>query len=266
MSLSFDDVAAALLASEWVYAKTMPEHPHHYTLRKRWSPELPPFEDVVQFIRDRGYREQFGRSYYRRLDVNEHKYWTMGAPLPVTILINRAVIDRPAPYDAIAAQYDALWSSPAAKAENQAVIESLGYDGGDVLDVGCGSGLLLDYLKPDNYLGIDPSRAMLDLLSARHPQAETICTTFESLYTERRFDLIVGMFGSAAYVTPEAWTRLPRMLKPGGRFFLMFFAPGYSPVTHTATGLELPFYSHHEAATGLDGKAERMGDFCVLRS
>jgi hypothetical protein len=265
-NLTFEDVAAALVdQSNWIYAKTMPECPHHYTLRKHWKADVP-FEGVVQYIRDHGYREKFGRSYYTRLDINNLKYWSMGAPLPATILINRAEIDRPEPYDAIAPLYDDMWSTPTAEAENRAVIDALGYRGGSVLDVGCGSGLFLDYVEPDAYLGIDPSAGMLASMKAKHPHAETIQARFEAFYSgARRFDLIVGLFAAPSYIEPAAFSRLRSLLAPGGRYFLMFYRDGYEPETHKAAGLEIPFYNWRHAAEHLpDTRVSTLGNFRVL--
>lgn len=265
--MNFEDVAAALEQSEWIYAKTMPQCPHWYTLRKKWQAPVP-FEALVQYIRDHGYREKFGRNWFVRLDVNNFKYWTMGAPLPATILINRAEIDRPEPYDAIAPIYDKLWSTPQAEAENRAVIDLLGYAGGSVLDIGCGSGLLLDLIEPEQYLGIDPSTKMLDLLAWKHPLAETIHTKFEAFYAgSRRFDLIVGLFAAPSYIDPMAFCKISSLLAPGGQYFLMFYREGYEPETHKAAGLSIPFYSWRHAAEHLpDARVDKLGNFVVLRT
>lgn len=264
MTLTFDQVAHTLIQEcDWIFAKTMPQWPHHYTLRKNWTSALD-FEEVVQFIRDHGYREKFQRTWYTRLNVNGLKYWSMGAPLPATILINRAVIDAPSPYDDIAGIYDDLWSSPWAIEENRAVVDAIGYDGGSVLDVGCGTGLFLDYVQPDEYLGIDPSQKMLDRLHVKHPKAETLCTAFESFHTPRRFDLLVGLFAAPSYIEPWALGRIPGLLAEGGRFFLMFYRPGYLPVTHKMTGLDMPF--HHHNPNTLPGNVSEMGEFVVVRS
>ena len=101
MSLTYEEVAALLEAHPFRFAKTMPQWPHWYTLRTEWE-EVgtgDKFELVVQFIRDRGYVERFpdpvrGKVFIR-LDVGEHKYWTMGSPLHITKLINRATIAGP---------------------------------------------------------------------------------------------------------------------------------------------------------------------------
>ena len=75
--------------SEWVFAKTMPEIPHWYTLRRK-ARCSETFSTFVQEIRLRGIQRQFGRRSFTYLDVDEWCYWTMGDPVEDTILINRA--------------------------------------------------------------------------------------------------------------------------------------------------------------------------------
>lgn len=260
--LDFDMVGRALLDAEYRFAKTMPEHPHWYTLRKTWD-DHDLFEGVVQFIYDNGYREKFGRAYYKRLDVNGMKYWCMNAPPPKTILINRAEIDRPAVYDDAADAYDDLFATPEADAENREVFGQIGYERGAVLDVGCGTGLLLDYVKPDHYLGIDPSRKMLDVMARRHPEAQTIHTALRSFIPpgDFGFDLVVALFGTASYLSPDELQRAVSMVNPGGRFAFMFYAPGYRPVTHEATGINPGLFDHGAFMTHRADRVERIGNF-----
>jgi len=71
----------------WTYAKTMPEWPHEYIVRKRVDEEL--FVSLVIHIRNYGYE---GKFYSKPITYYEHEgmtYWTMGAPIEETIIINR---------------------------------------------------------------------------------------------------------------------------------------------------------------------------------
>ena len=71
----------------WTYAKTMPKWPHEYIVRDRVDEEL--FEQLVRHIRKHGYD---GRFYRKRITYYEEDglvYWTMGAPVNETIIINR---------------------------------------------------------------------------------------------------------------------------------------------------------------------------------
>src|SRR5262245_34443751 len=92
---SLEEVRRLLLAQDWIFAKTMPENPHEYTLRGRWASDED-FIRVVQFIRAHGYPSIYQGRRYIQLDVDEHFYWTMGDSLPRTILINRKLLPAPA--------------------------------------------------------------------------------------------------------------------------------------------------------------------------
>lgn len=95
----YERVAKLLHEAEWVFAKTMPDNPHHYTLRRKWANDVD-FIWTVELIRRHGRREKYGKNYYKVLDVLRHFYWTMGWPVnyrdgsPCTILINRKPIAR----------------------------------------------------------------------------------------------------------------------------------------------------------------------------
>jgi hypothetical protein len=75
--------------SKWVFAKTMPDNPHEYVLRRSCADEQE-FEAAVRFIREHGYRAKFGGRYYTYYALDGWKFWTMGWPVEQTILINRA--------------------------------------------------------------------------------------------------------------------------------------------------------------------------------
>lgn len=79
--------------SKWKFAKTMPQIPHYYTLRKDAERDQE-FLGFAQFIRDFGYDASFGKTRYRYADFDGWQYWTMGFVLDSTILINRAQTNR----------------------------------------------------------------------------------------------------------------------------------------------------------------------------
>jgi len=71
----------------WTFAKTMPVWPHEYIVRDRGDERL--FERLVQHIRAHGVE---GRFYQKRLIYYEEAglvYWTMGAPIAETTIVNR---------------------------------------------------------------------------------------------------------------------------------------------------------------------------------
>jgi hypothetical protein len=79
---------AFIARARWIFARTMPASPHWYTLRR--ANPVQPFEAFVAFIRRHGYDAEYAGGLYRKLDTDGWSYWTMGAPLGETILINRA--------------------------------------------------------------------------------------------------------------------------------------------------------------------------------
>ena len=89
--IDLTQIAATFDANIWTVAKTMPNNPHAYALRLKWEGPMS-FDDAVIFIREHGYIQRHKRSNYTCLNVGEFKYWTMGAPLAITRLINRCAV------------------------------------------------------------------------------------------------------------------------------------------------------------------------------
>lgn len=264
-----DTIAANLTTQEWTFAKTMPQNPHWYCLRERWANDAT-FDATVTCMRKYGYREIFARRPYTMLNLNGMKYWTMGAPLPATILINRRWIEGvheygvEEPYDAIAPMYDTLFQDTASRAENAQVMDLVGdLSQANVLDIGCGTGLLLDYLHPAHYVGIDPSLAMLDQLRAKHPQREALACSLEEYSAPGMHDVVVCLFGSANYIDRAYVEAIPRLLRPGGRYVVMFYKLGYEPVTYQRSQ---HYVAHAEGVHAtLPGEQFALGNFIVVR-
>lgn len=166
------------------------------------------------------------------------------------------------PYDRIAPVYDALHATQKAVDENFEIMNRVAYSGGSVLDIGCGTGLFLDYAAPIHYLGIDPSAGMLRRMLEKHPGANVLKTTFEGFQTIDRYDLVVSLFGAASYVPVDALERIPAMLTRGGRFFVMIYKRGYYPETYAGSGVEVPHFDHSENV--LNGVVSEFGNFWVI--
>ena len=71
----------------WTFAKTMPEWPHEYIVRDRVDEVL--FVRLVKHIRNNGYQGKFYNKPITYYDHDGMTYWTMGAPIAETIIINR---------------------------------------------------------------------------------------------------------------------------------------------------------------------------------
>ena len=181
------ELTALLEAHSYRFARTMPGAPHSYTLKRTWESEELFVEALRKMRAVERVEELFGGRWYRRFTANGYKYWTMGADLD-HILINRAIHDTGSdPYAAVADAYDLGVHRSRSEAERtQRIYDSVGIEpGADILDIGCGSGGLVDFrfadMEPERYTGIDPSRGMLGVFADKHPEFRNrlIRTRFE---------------------------------------------------------------------------------------
>lgn len=90
MSVTENERFRSLIQSiPWTFAKTMPKWPHEYIVRgNSWSDV--DFEDFVAHIRANGEMRRWGPYHHTYLDLDGWSYWTMGAPVVQTKIINRA--------------------------------------------------------------------------------------------------------------------------------------------------------------------------------
>ena len=92
-----DEFRKFIESRHWCFAKTMPQWPHEYTVRKFEDPnnQQALFEQAVVFIRTYGERRTFEptRKSSVYFDIDGRQYWTMGAPIEETVIINRAWLD-----------------------------------------------------------------------------------------------------------------------------------------------------------------------------
>ena len=236
--------AECLLRAEYKFARTMPDNPHTYTVRGTWPESGLSDEDFVSTVETmRRYYEsvRWGSSYYKQFYANGFMYWTMGASIntaegePHTIIINRKLRHFDSAYDYAAALYDSAYDTPGMHAEDEELrqylapyISALDPDDGLVLDIGCGTGWLIDNfpdLHAGQYVGIDPSQRMLLAHAAKHPGTvwQLARCSFEEWYPTDRYDLIVGLFGSGGSIPLTQLVKIPMLLKPGGTWILMTY-------------------------------------------
>lgn len=74
----------------WHYAKTQPKHPHWYIPIEDDGVDPLLFRMAVATIRQNGYWAYFGKKANLHLDVDGWTYWTMGAPIKETRILNAA--------------------------------------------------------------------------------------------------------------------------------------------------------------------------------
>jgi SAM-dependent methyltransferase len=140
--------------------------------------------------------------------------------------------DRSAPlYDAIYAargkdyRAEAGWIAAVVDEEAQAAARTL-------LDLGCGTGEHLRHLAGRfEVTGVDRNLAMLTVARAKLPEVALVVADMTTLALPRRFDVIISMFASIAYVDDEeslamAARSVARHLAPGG---IALIEPGLAP-------------------------------------
>ena len=87
------DLLGFVKNQQWIFAKTYAETwPHEYLVRERVDEEY--FMKLVQHIRANGYQGNFYKKEITYYDEDGLVYWTMGAPLEETTIINRCRSDQ----------------------------------------------------------------------------------------------------------------------------------------------------------------------------
>lgn len=143
-------------------------------------------------------------------------------------------------YDEKADEYDEHYLRRTDLAENRVLYGWLAPLVNDrvVLDVGCGTGLLLDYCTPVIYTGVDPSARMLGRARARRVSAQEKGTgaitfreqTAEQVQRERKFyDVALSLWAFPHFRDQEAALRnMLSAVRPGGRLVIQGFRPRYA--------------------------------------
>ncbi len=244
--MRFHKFGRMLEANSWVFAKTMPENPHYYTLRKHWEYDSE-FWHCVEYANRNGYGQNYKGRKYTIIDVNDHFYWTMSNSFTETILINRKVHDTSHPYDAIAESYKEMFANPEYVHEERNIFSKYCNIApyAHVLEIGSGTGNLYQYLSDEyynfEYQGIDASSEMVrvanETVVGLHTKPFMHCRlqgfvppAYDGI--EQRYDLITAMFGVPNYLSKVEIHRIPYLLYQGGEAVLMFYKPDYVPVTY----------------------------------
>ena len=86
------NVPDMLEARTWTFAKTMPKHPHYWSVKEDW-PTPEDFDVAEAYIRDHAAPKIFYGRIYMVFYHNGWRYWAMPNDSGKIFLINRAEID-----------------------------------------------------------------------------------------------------------------------------------------------------------------------------
>src|SRR5690606_3037682 len=158
-------------------------------------------------------------------------------PRPICVTTIRGTMNAKDAYDLLADSYDETFRAPRPRYEDDQIVTWLRRDGyleGNVADLGCGTGLLLDLSRKDHchYVGIDVSERMIQRAQAKHPLHRFYVDdmTHMKRLSANCYDAAISLYGSFSYcLEPEKATmNIRRILRHNGRFFVMLYGPRYS--------------------------------------
>jgi len=89
-----EKIRSMIARCEWTFAKTMPWCPHEYIVRGKCPLSEDEFLYFIDMQRGYGKIERWGKYITPYLYIDDYKYWTMGAPVEETIVMNRAKVEK----------------------------------------------------------------------------------------------------------------------------------------------------------------------------
>jgi hypothetical protein len=230
-------------ALDWTFARTYAQTaPDSYVVLGRTAAMA---ED--DYVRAARVIHTFGRpakfygmtSIYLTSPDGRMKWWTMDREVTETNLINQATTDRlyglqnapstdsgdQTPYDSIATAYDQLHpASDQMTRTLRGAVASLSDDFPPaVLDVGCGTGRVLDLgvTTPDQYAGVDPSQPMLNQLVRKHPNVGAVYpmrieqALAARLFTPGQFEIVTALLSDEDELDNETIAGLAEIASRG---------------------------------------------------
>ena len=113
-------------------------------------------------------------------------------------------------------------------------------DGSSVLEVGCGTGHLLESLKPGRGVGIDISPAMIRLAREKRPHLEFHVGDLQDLQLDEKFDyVVVSDLIGFLHDVQGAFEKLRRVCRPDTRVVVSHYNFAWEPVLRACEALGL---------------------------
>ncbi len=130
-------------------------------------------------------------------------------PFSVELIIKQAKDNAmPDIYKVMGKYYDEMYSWKDYEKESQRIVEIVAdfktSDGNTLLDVGCGTGGHVEYLRQHyETIGVDLSEDMLEVARERFKDVQFFHQDMRRLDLKRKFDVITCLFGGIGHLTTE---------------------------------------------------------------
>ena len=145
-------------------------------------------------------------------------------------------------FDALAGSYDKI-KKEKNKYYHQALIQAVREvvpPGKRILDIGTGTGEILNALAPSQGSGIDLSSSMIEKAREKFPQLRFFSGSYESLDLGARFDFILLLDVIEHLQAPEKlFSNLKKFCGPETRIVLTMANPAWEPFLHLLEKLKL---------------------------
>lgn len=141
--------------------------------------------------------------------------------------------------------------------------------GSRVLEVGCGTGEILDTMRPSRGVGIDISAEMVKIAATKFPQHIFIHSSIEDLQLDEQFDYIILVdVVDHVYDVMDVFKSLYKFCKPDTRVILTTISPWWEPVLSfmEKIGAKMPEGPHNFIDKWHLRKIFEMMDFTVSYS
>ena len=136
-------------------------------------------------------------------------------------------------YDECSDEYDSNYTSEMSKRENLAVSKVLNrfiYYGYSVIDIGCGTGFVLDICKKidrEKYHGIEISHNMCCVAKEKYPECDIINADIQNIsLKENEYSIAVSTF-SIPYIGVSSVEKIYNSLRNGGFFIAVYYEKPY---------------------------------------
>lgn len=229
-------IADYISANNWKWARTYINVPHEYIVRDKCTLTKQQFDEFVETQRNCGITERWGNYNHQYLYIGGYKYWTMGAPIDETTVINR---------QKLFGEFDDLvnplakWYTVEFRNYIAEIVNSIRGEK-NVYEAYCGDGdfVAASHISSSQYKGAEPSNVLINAFREKQNgfYRNVTKSPFESLSERwtKPGTLVISLFGKASYIMRPY---LEKVVSSGNDYFFMFFKDGELPTelegTHT---------------------------------